>query len=198
MGNILIIDDDERLCNMLRRYLEYAGHKSEYVLTLEDGLKAVATKAFDVVFLDVLLPDGNGLDALPTIGSQKAAPEVIIITGEGEPDGAELAIKSGAWDYVEKPLSLNSLSLSLSRVLQYRQGKSDQKAHVLLQREEIVGSSPPLKACLERIGQIAGVNSNVLILGETGTGKELFAKTIWKNSSRAEKKFVVVDLCGTP
>ena len=183
---------------MLKRHVEYSGHKSEFVLTLQDGLKAVASKAFDVVFLDVLLPDGNGLDALPTIGNQKAAPEVIIITGEGEADGAELAIKTGAWDYIEKPLSLQNLTLSLSRALQYRQERGDRKGRVILQRDEIVGNSPRLNACLERIGQIAGVNSNVLILGETGTGKELFAKTIWKNSLRAEKRFVVVDCAALP
>ena len=130
MANILIIDDDEMLCNMLQRHIEYSGHKSEYALTLKDGLKAVTSKAFDIVFLDVLLPDGNGLDALPTIGNQKRAPEVIIITGEGEPDGAELAIKTGAWDYIEKPLSLKNLTLSLSRALQYRQGRDDRKSGV--------------------------------------------------------------------
>ena len=71
MANILIIDDDEMLCNMLQRHIEYSGHKSEYALTLKDGLKAVTSKAFDIVFLDVLLPDGNGLDALPTIGIKR-------------------------------------------------------------------------------------------------------------------------------
>jgi len=198
MANILIIDDDEMLCDMLGRHIECSGHKVEYACTLEDGLKAVASKAFDVVFLDVLLPDGNGLNVLPTIRNKKRAPEVIIITGEGEPDGAELAIKTGAWDYIEKPMSIKDITLSLSRALLYREGRGDGETRVMLKRERIVGKSPQLNACLERIGQIAGTHSNILILGETGTGKELFAEVIWENSLRAEKQFVVVDCAALP
>ena len=198
MADILIIDDDEMLCDMLRRHIEYAGHRAECAFTLADGLKAVASGPFDVVFLDVLLPDGNGLNSLPAIRDKKESPDVIIITGEGDPDGAELAIKTGAWDYIEKPISIKNITLSLTRALEYRQGKGGEETCVILHREEIVGDNPQLNTCLERIGQIAGTHSNVLILGETGTGKELFASAIWKNSLRAEKRFVVVDCAALP
>ena len=97
MSKILIIDDDKMLCEMLCRHFEYMGHDATYALTLEEGRKEITLKAFDVVFLDVRLPDGNGLDALPGIRKTPSLPEVIIITGEGDPDGAELAIRSGAW-----------------------------------------------------------------------------------------------------
>jgi len=193
MANILVIDDHEMICEMLCRHLSNIGHHAEYALTLGDGLDLVSSGAFDVVFLDVRLPDGNGLDALPTIQKKSDPPEVIIITGEGDPDGAELAINSGAWDYVEKPLSIKDISLSLSRVLQYREERGGRETPVALRRDGIIGNSPRLNEALDHLGRLAYSHSNILITGETGTGKELFARAGWKNSPRANKNFVVVD-----
>jgi len=198
MGNILIIDDDDMLCNTLCRYIRSMGHDVTYALTLEGGLKEVSSTAFDVVFLDIRLPDGNGLDALPRVRNASSSPEVIIITGEGDPDGAELAIKTGAWAYIEKPPSMEKMALHLVRALQYRREKADAKPHVVLKRPGIIGSSPQLETCLDFVAQIANSHVNVLITGETGTGKELFAKTIHRNSSRAGKDFVVVDCTALP
>jgi two-component system NtrC family response regulator len=198
MSNILIIDDEKLLCTTLSRYMRHMGHDTTYALSLEDGLKEVLSNTFDVVFLDVRLPDGNGLDALPRIQKAPSAPEVIIITGEGDPDGAEIAMKSGAWAYIEKPLSLEKMELQLVRALQYREEKADRKPPVLFKREGIVGSSPQLETCLDLLAQVANSEVNVLITGETGTGKELFAKAIHKNSSRAGKNFIVVDCTALP
>ena len=198
MAKILIIDDEKMLCNTLSRYIRRMGYEPTYALTLEDGLKEVSSGTYDVVFLDVHLPDGNGLDALPVIRKAASLPEIIIITGEGDPDGAELAIKSGAWAYIEKPLSMGNVELQLARALQYRKEKADIRAPVVLKREGIVGSSPPLEACLDLIAQIANSHVNVLITGETGTGKEIFARTIHRNSSRAGQNFVVVDCASLP
>jgi len=198
MGNILIIDDDKMLCKTLSRYVHRMGHDATYVLTLEDGLNEVSSKTFDVVFLDVSLPDGNGLDALPGIRKAPSSPEVIIITGEGDPDGAELAINSGAWAYIEKPPIIEKIELQLARAIQYHHEKSDRKPSVALKREEIIGSSPQLKKCFDLLAQVASTEVNVLITGETGTGKELFAKTIHNNSPRAGKNFVVVDCAALP
>jgi len=198
MSNILIIDDEKLLCDTLSRYVQRIGHDTTYALSLEDGLKEVLSNTFDVVFLDVRLPDGNGLDALPRIQKAPSAPEVIIITGEGDPDGAEIAIKSGAWAYIEKPLSMEKITLQLVRALQYHEEKAGKKQPVVLKSEGIVGSSPQLETCLDLLAQIANSNVNILITGETGTGKELFAKAIHKNSSRAGKNFIVVDCTALP
>ncbi len=153
-----------------------------------------------MVFLDVRMPDGNGLEALPKIAETPAAPEVIIITGFGDPDGAELAMKCGAWDYIEKGASVKDMSLSLERALQYRREKTDnRKPNVIaLKREDIYGNSPKLRACLNLVAQAAGSEANILITGETGTGKELFAQAIHRNSPRAAKNFVVVDCAALP
>jgi two-component system NtrC family response regulator len=198
MANILIIDDDHMLCNVLRTHFGSIGHNTAYALTLEEGLREVSSNTFDIVFLDVCLPDGDGLEALPGIRKAPSSPEVIIITGEGDPDGAELAIKSDAWTYIEKPFSIRKLDLQIVRALQYRKEKAEIKPPMVLKRERIVGSSPQLQTCLELLAQVANSEANVLITGETGTGKELFAKTIHNNSSRAGKSFVVVDCTALP
>ncbi len=196
MANILIIDDDEEICKVLAFAMKRMNHKVSYALTLQDGLNENFSKLFDVVFLDVGLPDGNGLEVLPRIKESPSSPEVIIITGIGDPDGAELAVKSGAWDYLQKSSSVESLTLPLSRVLKYREEKLARQQQRTLSREKIIGNSPLMKECLDLVFQAANTDTSVLITGETGTGKELFARAIHKNSSRYNKNFVVVD-CST-
>jgi two-component system NtrC family response regulator len=198
MASILIIDDDKSLCGTLCRLFQHMAHDATYALTLAEGVKAVSAGTFDVVYLDVHLPDGNGLEALPTIQRVASLPEVVIVTGGGDPDGAELAIKSGAWDYMEKPPSMDELTLQLARLLRYRREKLEKKPALILKRKEVIGSSPQLEACLELVAQTAGSDLSVLITGETGTGKEIFAKAIHGNSHRADKQFVVVDCASLP
>ena len=130
MSKILIIDDDKMICKTLVRNIQRMGHEGTSVLTLEDGLEAVLSDAFDVVFLDVRLPDGNGLDALPMMQKADSSPEIIIITGEGDPDGAQLAIETGAWAYIQKPFNMENLGLQLSRALQYHEKKSHRRASI--------------------------------------------------------------------
>ncbi len=124
MALILIIDDDKAICTAVASVITAMGHNAAYALTLGEGLRKILSHTYDVVFLDVRLPDGNGLKTLPAIRETSSAPEVIIVTGEGSQDGAQLAIESGAWDYMEKPLSPKEITLQLTRVLQYRQKKS--------------------------------------------------------------------------
>lgn len=198
-ANILIIDDDEMLCDTLHRLLEDTGpgYRITCAFTLKDGIQEALSGNFDVIFLDVRMPDGNGLDILPIIQELPFPPEVIIMTGAGDPDEAELAIKSGAWDYIEKPASIEEMTLPLVRALQYRREKV-RKPSMVLKRDGIVGNSPQIKACLDLLAQAASSNASVLITGETGSGKELFAQAIHYNSRRASKNFVVVDCAVLP
>ena len=193
MANILIIDDDEMLCGVLSSKLRALAHEPVCAATLEEGLRQAATNFFDVVYLDVHLPDGNGIDAVPMIHALPSAPEIIIMTGMGDPDGAELAIKNGAWDYIEKPSSLNMMILPLVRALQYRDVKKTQPPAMALKREGMIGESPRMQNCLNQIAQTASTDANVLICGETGTGKELAAWAIHNNSRRSHKSFVILD-----
>ncbi len=198
MADILIVDDDPNMCAMLSAVVKEMGHRVSSSSTLRGGLKEALKGNFDIVFLDVGMPDGNGLEYLPKIHQASSAPEVIIVTGEGDPDGAELAIRSGAWDYLEKPSSIKNMTLPLVRALQYREEKKKAQAPVVLKHHGIVGNSPSIRACLDLLAQAANSEANVLISGETGTGKELFAWAIHHNSPRAGKNFVVVDCAALP
>jgi two-component system NtrC family response regulator len=176
------------------------GHESICAYTIREGLEMASTEPFDVVFLDVQLPDGNGLDIVSKLEKLPSAPEIIIITGYGDPSGAGFAIKSGVWAYLEKGSGINEITLSLQSALQYRKQKQAGAGvgHGGMNRDGIVGSSPGLEACLEQVVQAAASDASVLITGETGTGKELFAQAVHRNSRRCHGNFVVVDCAALP
>jgi two-component system NtrC family response regulator len=198
MADILIIDDDKLVCEAFAALVGKLGHVATTSQTLAEGLRLTQEKPFDVVLLDVRLPDGNGLDVLPQIRSTPSTPEIIILTGYGDPDGAELAIKNGAWDYIEKPSSIQQIKLPLLRALEYRNEKARERPTVVLKRQDIIGNSQRLSACFDVLAQAANGDVNVLISGETGTGKELFARALHRNSPRASRNFVVVDCAALP
>jgi two-component system NtrC family response regulator len=200
MANILIIDDDRMIRNTLVIQLTQLNHTVMVAETLADGFDMLSLAPFDVVFLDVNLPDGSGLETLPAMRQAESSPEVIIITGEGSAKGAELAIRTGAWDYLQKPLSQQEIELQLSRALDYRAVKKKERKPALLtlKRPKIIGSSPELNSSLDLVAQCAGSDANVLIAGETGTGKELFARLIHDNGLSPEGDFVVVDCAALP
>jgi two-component system NtrC family response regulator len=193
MAKILVIDDDREVCETIRSLVSRMRLESDGASTLSEGLEKLRESDFDVVFLDVRLPDGNGLDALPAIKQAPSGPEVIILTGQGDPDGAELAIQGGVWDYLVKPSSIKNTKLTLIRALQYRREKLANKGLVALNLDQVVGKSPIIRKCYDLVAQAARSDANVLITGETGTGKELFARTIHANSARETNEFVVVD-----
>jgi len=198
MAHVLVIDDDQTICDSLSYIVTYLGHTVATACRLKEGVEMTSSQDFDVVFLDVYLPDGNGLNQLTTIRAASSNPEVIIITGLGDPEGAELAVKSGAWDYIQKPLSKSKVTLQIDRALEYREKKGVSKTPVSLKTKGLVGSSHQIKACLDLVGQTVQNNANVLITGETGTGKELFARAIHANSLRSNNNFVVVDCTVLP
>ena len=199
MANILIVDDDQTICDILTELVVGLGHRAESVQCLSDALHTAQSGDWDVVFLDVRLPDGSGLDAVPEIRSAPSAPEVIVITGFGDPDGAEAAIASGAWIYIDKPFSVERVVLLLNHVFEYRTGLSRQcLGKGPLKRSGIIGGSAVTLSCLETMARAADSEAATLVTGETGTGKELFARAIHENSRRAENSFVVVDCAALP
>jgi len=189
MARILIIDDDTQVCETLESLVRRLGHECLAAQTLKEGLAQLGRGDFDLVFLDVRLPDGNGLEALGQIRSQAAPPDVIVLTGQGDPEGAELAIQGGVWDYLVKPSPIKQIKETLNRALAHRQDRRD----LSLDLTDVVGQSNAMRQCYERLAQASGSDSTVLVTGETGTGKELLARTIHRNSGRADRAFVVVD-----
>ncbi len=199
MADIFIVDDDIMLQQMLVRQLQSSGHRTDCASTLTEGLQQVLSGKYDIVLLDVQLPDGNGLEYIPRFKNASSSPEVIIITGKGDKDGAEKAIVSGAWGYIEKPHVLKELVLHIARVEQYQKEKNRaEKIPLVLKRDAIIGNSPQLTKCLDRVAEAALSDASVLITGETGTGKELFARAIHENSTRADHNFVTVDCASLP
>ncbi len=198
MASILIIDDDRVFCDVLTRAIARAGHTSTFCLTLATGLQEAYSRPYELVLLDVQLPDGNGLTAIEKLRAAPSSPEVIIITGWGNPDGAEASIRWGAWDYIEKPASTDEIILPVIRTLAYREERIAKNQTVALERREIIGNCPAMKDSINSLAQAAKSDVNVLMTGETGTGKELFARVLHKNSLRGKKPFVVVDCAALP
>lgn len=135
MPKLLIIDDDADFLNSLQSVFEHMGQKCVGKRFLQEGLKEVNAQDFDLVFLDVHLPDGNGLDEVKRFQMAPSAPEVVIVTGFGDSEGAEMALRNGAWDYIEKPVSMTTLRLILKRSLDYRA-----KKHEFLDRKSYSGT----------------------------------------------------------
>lgn len=198
MHKVLIIDDNKPLCRTISKMVDSLGMESGYETTLRKGLHRAAVEPFDVVFLDVNLPDGSGLDGIARLRKTPSPPEIVIITGYGDEHGAEAAIRSGAWDYIVKNASLQNIRLSLTRAIDYRTQKKEKPQQVALKRDGIVGQSPAIAACLDRVAQAANSDTPVLITGRTGTGKELFARAVHENSLLFTGNFVVVDCAALP
>ncbi len=194
MARILIIDDDPEICRIVTRLAKGMKHDASSALTLEEGLGMAGSGEFDLILLDLQFPGGNGLDILPDLIKTPSRPEVIIITGSGV-QAAELAFKYGAWDYVQKPFLVGEVTLPITRALQYRSEKESKAAPLPLKSPGIIGESPAIKSCLDAVARASASDASVLITGETGTGKELFAMAIHENSRRSQNNFIVVD-CG--
>lgn len=197
-SNVLIVDDDIMTCKILNKVVSDLQHHPLEAQSLAQAQKILETTTIDLILLDVNLPDGNGLDSVPFFKSLPSEPEIIIITAHGDADGAELATKNGVWNYIEKPASISNIRLHIQRALLYRQEKNAHRKPLLLSRENLIGNSTQFNQCLEQVALAAESNVNVLITGETGTGKELFARAIHQNSPRKDKSFVVVDCTAIP
>ncbi|MBP7764901.1 MAG: sigma-54-dependent Fis family transcriptional regulator [Syntrophaceae bacterium] len=193
MAQILIIDDDQIFAEMLAEVVTEMGCSSVRAHTLSDGLRAAAAGDFAVILLDVNLPDGNGLSRIQQLRERTGA-EIMIVTAYENRSGAELALDSGAWDYLSKTASLIEMKLSLSRAIRYAEtNRAGRAIPPDMDLKGIIGRSDKLNLCFGRLTQAARSDANLLLTGETGTGKELFARALHKNSRRAQGPFITVD-----
>ncbi|MFV0348068.1 MAG: sigma-54-dependent transcriptional regulator [Halodesulfovibrio sp.] len=194
MARIFIIDADPAFCESLGAIVAGLGHQAEHAQSLTVALASPALRNADILFLNTTLPDGSGLETLPKLRTLPAKPEVIMTTDAATADGAERAIRNGAWDYVAKQGAVDRMVLPLIRALDYRGRKPGKRGgEVQLKRDSIIGGSPGLARCLDIVSEAAASDASTLLYGETGVGKEVFARAIHDNSQRNSGPFVAVD-----
>ncbi len=199
MHNILIVDDEAGIRQSLRGVLDDEGYTAVAVESGEACLELLDKRQFDVVLLDIWLPGMDGLDTLQKIKQSDGAPEVIMISGHGTIETAVRATKLGAFDFLEKPLSLEKTLILVKNAAEARRLRLENRDLKRQQpRAEIVGESIPMKALRQQIGLMAPTNGRVLVYGESGTGKELVARAIHAGSARSEAMFVEVNCAAIP
>jgi two-component system nitrogen regulation response regulator NtrX len=200
MHSILIVDDESSIRQSLKGVLEDEGYKITVAESGEGCLDILRKRAFDVVLLDIWLPGIDGLETLEKIREGEDSPEVIMISGHGTIETAVRATKLGAYDFLEKPLSLDKTLILIKHAIdakRLRQENRDLKKQLTF-RSVIVGESIPMKALRQQIQLMAPTNGRVLIFGESGTGKELVAHAIHAQSLRKEDMFVEVNCAAIP
>ena len=199
MATIFILDDSGRISTSFDDPARTLGHEVFRFSSVGELLTHPDTQKADVVFLDAQLSAVELLDALRALQGLPSLPEVVVLNSPGDPEEAERAIRSGAWDYIGYPETFPAFALVLSRVLSYRSQRfHGSHAYFNFTFTGVEGSSQAMAVCLGLAAQAAASEANVLLLGETGVGKELFADAIHKSSSRAKGNFVVVDCAAIP
>lgn len=199
-ASILIVDDEKGIRESLGALLRDEGYAVEAVASGEECLALIEKRPFDLVLMDVWLPKMDGLTALEKAQEQDGAPMIIMISGHASIETAVRATKLGAFDFIEKPLSLEKTVLAVKNCLEYlRLEEENRRLRAELEhRHQIIGNSVPMKALRQQIALTAPTNGRVLIYGESGTGKELIARALHAQSPRTSMPFVEVNCAAIP
>src|SRR6058998_718759 len=198
--HILIVDDEPAIRSTLRDVLEDEGYRVSAVGNGADALRFFADELPELTFLDIWMDRLDGLETLAEIKRARPEAVVVIISGHGTIETAVKATRLGAYDFVEKPLSLEKILLTVSRGLEHARLERENAAlrASLEQRTEIIGESAGIRALRDQIATAAPTNGRVLINGENGSGKELVARAIHVHSARRERSFVEVNCAAIP
>jgi DNA-binding NtrC family response regulator len=202
-GSVLIVDDEAAIRESLEALLGLEGYEVEVASTGREGLVRLEERVFDLVLLDLALPDRSGMDVLASIRAHDAHLSVIMITAYGTVENAVRAIQAGATNFIQKPWDNEKLLADVRAAVARRRAEEEniQLKRALKQRynfENIVGKSDAMLKIFDLVAQVAPSRSTVLLQGESGTGKELIAKAIHLNSPRRERPFVPVNTGSMP
>jgi len=198
-GRILVVDDEEPIRELMKEILEDEGYHVDLAESGEEALAMLERRAYELLFLDIRLPGMDGLEVLKEVKEREPRPYVVMISGHGTiPDAVE-AIKLGAYDFLEKPLTMDRIIVVARNALNER--KLREEREVLLsvrERVEFVGESRATQEVLRLVDEVAPTDGTVLITGETGTGKELVARLIHEKSPRSRGRFVPLNCSAIP
>jgi two-component system, NtrC family, nitrogen regulation response regulator NtrX len=197
---ILVIDDESAIRDSLRMILEYEDYRFLGASSGQEGIALAQRERPDLVLLDIKMPGMDGMEVLRSLRATDEGLPVVMISGHGTTATAVDAIKSGAADFLEKPLSSERVIVTLRNVLAHSELRSENRELRLAMESkyELVGQSAPLDRVLDSVRRAAPTSATVLLLGESGVGKELVARTIHRNSPRAGQRFVQVNCAAIP
>ena len=199
-SRILVVDDEAEIRRSVRMILEYEGFEVLEASSGPDGLAIAERESPDLVFLDIKMPGMDGLDALQRIKASNEALPVVIISGHGTVSTAVEATKAGAFDFIEKPLTTERVLVTIRNALDRTRLADENKSlkRAVEVRHQMVGESPGLRQVWDAIKRASPTNATVLLLGESGVGKELVARSIHRNSLRSRDRFVQVNCAAIP
>ena len=200
MTNILVIDDERSIRNTLKEILEYEKFTVDIAENGIEGLEKYMKGSYDIVLCDIKMPEMDGLEVLDKLFEAEGDAQVIMISGHGSVDNAVEAIKKGAYDFIEKPLDLNRLLITVRNALDKTNLISETR---VLKRKvakgyEMIGESKAIEHIREMIEKVAPTDARVMITGSNGTGKELVARSLHENSMRSGAPFIEVNCAAIP
>jgi two-component system, NtrC family, nitrogen regulation response regulator NtrX len=202
MNHVMVVDDETEIRESLSEILREEGYSVTGTATAAEAMVLLRDAAYDVMLLDIWLPDRDGMDVLSEIRSleSESKPEVIIISGHGTIETAVKATKLGAFDFLEKPLSIDRTLILLKNAIDTRRLRSENQEfkRQLAMQTPITGESVSIKALRQQIRLMAPTNGRVLIYGESGSGKELIARAIHAQSLRSDRVFVELNCAAIP
>ncbi len=200
MSQILVIDDERPIRNTLKEVLEYEKHDVELAEDGPSGIEVLKDKSFDIVLCDIKMPQMDGIEVLDHIMSNHFDTQVIMITGHGSVDTAVEAIKKGAFDFIEKPLDLNRLMITIRNASDKSNLITETRAlkKKVSKKYHMIGESGAMAKVMDMIDRVAQTDARVLITGGNGSGKELVARQLHEKSNRSHNPFVEVNCAAIP
>lgn len=200
MAKILVIDDERSIRNTLKDILEFEKHQVVVAENGKVGLDHATAQAFDLIFSDIKMPEMDGIEFLSALKEKEIESPIVMISGHGNIETAVECIKKGAFDFIEKPIDLNRLLITVRNALEKKNLVTETRIlkKKVAKRHQMIGESPAIEKVRQMIERVAPTDARVLITGENGTGKEVVARLLFENSNRADAPYVEVNCAAIP